>query len=292
MMPLGTLGGNNSQAAEVNDRGQVAGYAENSEADLACPAPQVLQFRPVVWTRNETHTLPLYKDDSEGAAFWINNWGESVGASGACASYDPRYGLPLQPQHALLWRNGKAIDLGNLGGKINNSAFAINDFGEIVGASDLPGDTFQHAFLWRHGVMTDMGTLPGDVVSAAVAINNRGQAVGVSIDADQNLRAFLWQNGVMTDLNTLIPAGSPLFLLHGFGINSEGQIVGFALQTETGEVHAFLANPTQNQVSGFAYTEPTWTSERKHAVLTEAVHKQLQQRPRFRWAGSPLTGVQ
>src|SRR5208283_4639965 len=118
------------------------------------------------------------------------------------------------------WRKGnaKAIDLGNLGGKINNAGFAINDMEQVVGASDLAGDQYQHAFLWQKGVMNDLGTLAGDVQSAACAINDRNQVSGVSIDANGNIRAFLWQNGVMTDLNSLIPANSPLYLLHGFGI--------------------------------------------------------------------------
>lgn len=105
-------------------------------------------------------------------------------------------------------RQREPIDLGNLGGRINNAGFAINDLEQVVGASDIPGDQFQHAFLWQHNVISDLGTLPGDVASAAIGINNRAQATGVSIDAAGNLRAFLWQNGVMTDLNTLIPPNS------------------------------------------------------------------------------------
>jgi probable HAF family extracellular repeat protein len=250
MTPLETLGGNNGQASEVNREGQIAGYTENSSSDPDCPVPQVLQFRPVIWAKGEIRTLPLYKSDPEGAAFWINNKGEVVGASGVCAAYDPRYGLPLEPQHALLWRNHREVDLGTLGGKTNNAAFAINDFSEVVGASDIPGDTYQHAFIWRRGEMCDLGTLPGDAVSAAVAISDRGQVTGVSIDGSGNQRAFLWQHGVMKDLNSLIPADSPLFLIHGFGINSEGQIVGLALDTVTGNVHAFLATPTQCDEDG------------------------------------------
>jgi len=291
MTPLDTLGGNNGQAAEVNDRGQVAGYAENSTRDPGCPAPQVLQFRPVTWTEGEIRRLPMFPGDSEGAAFWINDTGEVVGASGSCAAYDPRYGLPLQPQHAVLWSHGKVIDLGNLGGKINNAAFSINDRGEIIGASDLPGDTFQHAFLWRKGVMADLGTLPGDVVSAAIGINNRGQVVGVSTDANGNLRAFLWQNGVMTDLNSLIPTGSPLYLLHGFGINSAGQIVGFALQTETGQVHAFLATPKDgeedSESAGLAAQRET--SESEKVALPENVRRLLQRRLSFGQFGTRPT---
>ena len=223
--------------------------------------------------------FPLYPGDTEGAAFWINNEGETVGASGSCAPYDPRYALPLQPRHALLWRQGvRPIDLGNLGGELDNAGFAINDMEQVVGASDISGDTYQHAFLWQKGVMNDLGTLPGDVVSAAVAINNKGQVSGVSIDASgQNLRAFLWQNGVMVDLNTLIPPNSPLYLLHGFGINSQGQIVGFALQTSTGEVHGFLATPVN--VSPAAEGENGATSK---FALPENARKQLQKWVRIR----------
>ena len=42
MFPFPTLGGNNSQATGVNNRGQVVGYAENSTQNPNCVAPQVL----------------------------------------------------------------------------------------------------------------------------------------------------------------------------------------------------------------------------------------------------------
>ena len=85
MTPLSTLGGNNGQAAAINNRGQVAGYSETAIADPNCPVPQVLQFRPTLWTAGQARALPLYPGDTEGAAFWINNQGETVGASGSCA---------------------------------------------------------------------------------------------------------------------------------------------------------------------------------------------------------------
>jgi len=150
----------------------------------------------------------------------------------------------------------------------------------VVGLSDLPGDTTFHAFLWQNGVMRDLGTLPGDVASLADAINSKGQVVGRSVDMDGNNRAFLWQNGVMTDLNTLIPADSPLFLIQANDNNSRGQIVGFALQISTGEVHAFLATPT----NGFAASENATpaargeTSKSPKVVLPENVRKMLRQR--------------
>jgi probable HAF family extracellular repeat protein len=189
----------------------------------------------------------LHRGDTEGAAFWLNNLGEVVGASGVCAAFDPRYAVPIRPDHALLWRSGRTIDLGSLGGNFNNAAFAINDCSDVVGASDLPGDTatagLQHAFLWRHGAMADLGTLPGDQQSAAVAINNHDQVTGVSVDAQGGITGFMWQHGRMYNLNDLIPADSGMYILHGFGINDRGQVVGFAVQLATGEVHGFLANP-------------------------------------------------
>ena len=135
--PLPAPGGNNGQAAAINDFGSVAGYGELGWKEPSCPPPQVLHFRPVVWTNGYPLPLPLYGGDSEGAAFWINNLGDVVGASGICAPYDPRYALEIQPRHALLWQNDKPIDLGNLGGSMQNAALAINDRRQIVGASDI-----------------------------------------------------------------------------------------------------------------------------------------------------------
>lgn len=286
MTPLSTLGGTNGQAAAINNRGQVAGYSETATADPACPAPQVLHFLPTLWTAGHPRALPLYSGDTEGAAFWMNNSGQVVGASGVCAPYDPRYALPLQPRHALVWRDGRPVDLGNLGGQYNNGAFAINDLGQIVGASDLPGDTYQHAFLWQRHAMTDLGTLAGDVTSAAVAINNRGQITGVSADANADIRGFLWQDGTMYDLNNLVYGTTPLYLLHGFGINNAGEIVGFAFNTNTGEVHGFLATPVHFAQSG---SGPLGSQSSRIATakvaLPDSARQQLQQLPRIRLAG-------
>jgi probable HAF family extracellular repeat protein len=209
--------------------------------DPTCEAPQVLQFKPVIWTKREVQELPTFPGDPEGFAGPINDHGQAVGASGNCTT---------EGFHALLWQEGSVTDLGNLGGTMGNIAIDINNQGQVVGRSNLPGDTTFHAFLWQNGVMTDLGTLPGDVASAAIGINSKGQVVGGSFDIDGNGRAFLWQNGVMTDLNTLIPADSPLFLLEAVGtINSRGEIAGGALQTSTGEIHGFLATPSNGEVA-------------------------------------------
>jgi probable HAF family extracellular repeat protein len=247
MRPLPTLGGNNGQANQINIRGQAVGLAENNKKDLNCPAPQVLQFKPVLWENGRARQLPTVGGDVDGVALGINDRGQVAGASGDCAPFSPTLLFPLQPLHAILWQQGKAVDLGNLGGDgygFGNIALNLNSKGEVVGNSDLPGDTTNHAFLWtKEKGMQDLGTLPGDFLSAGLDINDRTEVVGVSLDSSFNLRAYLWRNGHMTDLNSLIPADSPLALLLACSINSKGEIIGLAMQKSNGEFHAFLATP-------------------------------------------------
>jgi probable HAF family extracellular repeat protein len=247
MVKLPTLGGNNGVAMAISSWGGVAGFAENSTPDPGCPAPQVLRFMPVVWEKGVIHQLPTVGGDPDGVAQEINGEGKVVGASGTCGTFNTNFLYNLVPVHALLWEKGKAIDLGNLGGKTGlaggNIAYDINNQGQVVGNSDLAGDTTFHAFLWTWKTgMQDLGTVSGDVASVAISINDGGSVVGASLDANFNPRAFLWEKGVMTDLNTLIEGDSPLSLLTGCSINSDGEITGLGL-TSTGEIHTYLARP-------------------------------------------------
>ena len=271
MTPLPTLGGNNGWAAGINDRNEVAGVAENTTQEPTCAGTsQVFQFKPVIWAEGRVHKLPTFPGDPVGMAWGINYWGQATGYSGNCTT----------AFHALLWQNGKATDLGNLGGQMNNAGEDINNLGQVAGYSDLPGDTTMHGFLWQRSTgMVDLGTLPGDVGSDGDGISDLGQVVGGSWDADGNDRAYIWQNGVMTDLNSLIPPDSPLYLIEATGtINDRGQIAGIALQTSTGEVHAFLATPTKG---------PWEINERSKVVLPENVRNLLQQRRGGRFGHKP-----
>jgi probable HAF family extracellular repeat protein len=245
MTALPTLGGNNGAVGGINDRGQVTGVAETAVRDPSCAPPQVLDFEAVVWgpEPGEIHELPPFPGDKVGAALSVvNDRGELVGGSGRCGF--PTFAIMA---HALLWRNGLPIDLGNLGGVMNNVALQINNRGQIIGQSDLAGDTTTHAFFWESGKMKDLGTLPGDLSSMANDINDKGQVVGVSCDANFNCRAFLWESGVMTDMNTLIRHGSPLRLTYGAGINDKGEITGSAFEQSSGYSPAFLAIPCDEE---------------------------------------------
>ena len=200
------------------------------------------------------HALPTAQGDADGVAFAINDNGQVAGASGECSAFHYNTLVNLQPLHALLWQNGAMIDLGNLGGTghgFGNIALGMNNPGQVVGASDLPGDATFHAFQWTNGTgMQDLGTLPGDVSSTGLGINGAGEVVGVSLDASFNIRAFLRQSGQMMDLNSLVSAKSPWFLLLACSIDDNGRIVGLAVRKSNGEAHAFLATPRSGAANG------------------------------------------
>jgi len=290
MTSLPTLGGHNGFANQINNLGEVVGYAENDTKDPTCPAPQVLQVKPVIWQNGQVRALPTFPGDPEGIALGINDTGQAVGASGDCAAFNPNTLVDLAPVHALLWEKGKMIELGNLGGgAANNMAFGVNNQGQAVGSSDLAGDTTFHAFLWSlAAAMQDLGTLPGDFASSASGLNDRGQVVGVSLDASFNPRAFLWRNGVMTDLNTLIPAGSPLYLLLACSINYSREIVGLAVDTNTGEAHAYLATPSDGADDSENFL-PAVQSVTSPLALSDNIRKLVQQQLRFgRFGARPM----
>jgi probable HAF family extracellular repeat protein len=246
MTRLPTLGGENGFANQINDRGEIAGIAETSATDPT-PGCPVHQFAPVVWKNGVVHELPLLPGDSDGVAAAINEMGEVAGASGTCAPLNPNTGLYLAENHALVWKDGKAIDLGTLGPNgipgAGNHACAINNRGEAVGHVSSQASTV--AFLWtREKGMQGLGTVAGDLASFALGINDEGAVVGQSVSADfSTFRAFLWEKGVMTDLNTLVAVNpGKLNLLLGESINSRGEITGLAVDG-AGKFHGYLAIP-------------------------------------------------
>lgn len=254
MTALPTLGGYNGFAASVNNLGQVVGWSETAVHDPTCVPPQVLQFEAVIWGpgNGQIQPLPGLAGDPDSAATAINDNGQVVGISGICQNAVGAFSA----KHAVLWQDGQAIDLGNIGGHGWNTPTFINNQGQIVGFANQSGDLINgqlafkfHAFLWtKDRGMRDLGALPGDAISEALGINEAGQVVGVSYGAGfSHPRAFLWQDGVMMDLNSLIPAGSNLTLQVAGDINDRGEITGTAFDNNTRTSPAFLAIPANRE---------------------------------------------
>ena len=241
MSALPTVGGNNGQASAINNRGQVAGYAETSVVDSGCPPYKTTLG--VLWNKGKAQPLPTVGSDPDGIAFGINNRGQAVGYSGTCTT----------ALHAVMWENGTAVVLPDLGFPRSNIAFAINNRGQIAGKVRTADGTTYVAALWQpDGTLTNLGILPGDFAAFATGINNRGQVVGNNFDSSFNWsHGFIWQNGVMTDLNTQIPADSNLFIISASNINDHGQISGMATVVSgphMGDIHAYLATPVDEDL--------------------------------------------
>jgi probable HAF family extracellular repeat protein len=296
---LGTLGGNVSSANAVNNRGQVAGEALNTIPDLYTSninnffilgATQVHAFR---WTKSHGMQDLGTLGGTDSAAFYINERGQIAGWSFTDTTVNSTTGIPTQDP--FLWENGKMLDLGTLGGTFG-VANALNNRGEVVGASSLPGDSTEHpfawrrsegmkdlgtlggtfghanyindagdivgtatplgdpfgrAFLWRNGVMTDLGTLGTDPDSEAYAVNLRGQVVGnTGVFGVVDHRAFLWEDdGPMVDLNTLISPSPGLQLTHALFVNDRGEIAAEG-NLSNGDIHAFVLIPCDEDHPG------------------------------------------
>ena len=240
MQDLGALGGSVSHAAGINDHGHVTGTF----------------YSPEVGSHAFLYDGTLHDLGTLGGVYShglaINDIGQVTGSSKPTAN---------ATEHHFLWTpttpngtSGTMIDLGSFGGTLSGG-LAINDRGQVVGYSYLPGDIYFHAFLWTpttpngaSGTMIDLGSL-GGTFSAADGINNFGQVVGVTrTTGDGPEHAFLYTSGGgMVDLNSLIDQLSGWELSFASAINDAGQITGggqFA-----GEARAFLLSPVPEPAS-------------------------------------------
>src|SRR5690242_20718349 len=93
MSALPTVGGNNGQASAINNRGDVAGYAETAVVDSGCPPFKITSA--VLWQKGKALALPTVSGDQDGVAYGINNQGQAVGYSGTCST----------AVHAVMWQN-------------------------------------------------------------------------------------------------------------------------------------------------------------------------------------------
>jgi probable HAF family extracellular repeat protein len=239
MRDLGTLGGPDSGAFFINQRGQVAG----SSFTTSTPDPSTgnLVLDPFLWQHGRMVNLGSL-GGTEGYATDLNNHGQVVGQSNTAGDAET---------HPFLWDRGRLMDLGTFGGTFG-SASAVNDAGEVAGVAGHTGDATVHAFFWKNGVKTDLGTVDGDTCSTAHAMNAMGQVVGTSGDCQGEFQkhGFLWQRGGrMIDLNAFVPPGSNLTLIDGEWINDRGAISGSG-RLPNGDFHAIVLIPCNAEQAG------------------------------------------
>jgi len=235
MVDLGSLGGPDSFAAYINNRGQIAGMSYTSYTPN--PDTGIPTLDPFLWENGVMRHL-----SSLGGTLTfvggLNERGSLIGQSFLPGDID---------SHAVLWSNGQINDLQTLGGTSSEPTW-LNNKDEVVGDSLLPGDVRHHGFLWRKGHLIDLGTVPGDKCSTAWSINSKSQIVGASGMCGIAVHAFLWENGKMHDLNQLIPEG--VQLTYAVDINERGEIacLGRTNGHEEHDIRLFLLSPVADGV--------------------------------------------
>ena len=251
IIDLGTLpGGAESLGIYVNNADQVIGFSTISSA------PDPLGFfgptHTFVWQNGEMLDIGTLGgvDTLAGASCSNPLPGVVVGGSSTTTVPNPDTGLPTVDP--FLWRNGKMIDLGTIGGT-NGFAQCANNRLQIIGQSSVAANPAAcnfpavepenagpgcHAFFWENGLITDLGTLGGDN-SEALWLNDAGVVVG-SADlpgpsGSQTHDAVVWINGKIHDLG-FVPGDA---CSRSRAVNVRGQVVGGSSDCHN-FLHAFV----------------------------------------------------
>jgi probable HAF family extracellular repeat protein len=257
MYDLGTLGGDFSEADLINDCGQAVGDSTTAAGESNL----------VVWSLHngqvQTTDLGTLPGATDMLGLAINNRSQAVGEGD----------LTNGDAHTVLADRTGLHDLHSqvtLGGA-SDSAFSINNGGQIVGVADTAA-LDSHAFAWDGNRVRGLGSLAG-TWSEALANNAAGQIAGTSgTDPQQHFsysagsgggasqpglhhHAFLYSGGRMQDLGPLAgftesegqwvdPQGRV------FGASETSQQDGFAatmwVNGRATDVNTLLVNPPAN----------------------------------------------
>jgi probable HAF family extracellular repeat protein len=218
VVDLGTLGGHQSLAGYVNERGQVVGVAADAQPDDLSLFGWGTRTRAFLWEKGTMRDLGTLGGPDAGAAA-VNGNGQVAGASYTTSTPNADTGIPTL--HPFLWEKGRMTDLGTLGGTVG-FANALNARGQVVGQSNLPGNETAHPFRWSDGTLEDLGTLGGSF-GTATWMNDAGDVVGgATTTNDRAFHAFFWDDGRMTDLGTV--GGDTCSVAHF--MNAAGLVVG------------------------------------------------------------------
>ncbi len=128
---------------------------------------------------------------------------------------------------AVLWKDGKLIDLHPSSSATGSRAVAINDKGDVLVSSG-----YYNAYLWTNGKFRNLGTLPGYPKTLGYALNNKGQVAGVCFTSNGLQKPFIWTNGRMVILKMPPKCDNAEIV----GISDQGVVIG---RTEIYETRSY-----------------------------------------------------
>ncbi|MFG0329662.1 MAG: hypothetical protein ACF8PN_07140 [Phycisphaerales bacterium] len=226
---LGTLGGTDSWAFDLNESEQIVGW---SEIEVGSGDRQAILWNDSGYTILGDLGFP------HSEAYAINESGEVVGMSWT-AELDSR---------AFHWQAGVMTDLGTLGGS-HSWAYDINDNGWIAGRASTGTST--PGVIWIDGVAQ---VLPGHD-ARPVAINNLGDVVGASWTRSGRKGLAVWIDFELHNLEECVAPNhrwnfdSDLWSWVD-DINDNRQIVGRMPNVDQ----------TRSNAQGFIMSPVTWTA--------------------------------
>jgi probable HAF family extracellular repeat protein len=241
---LPSLGGTNSRANSINDRGWLAGYsnlAGNQTRHSALWRDGALTDLGTLGGPNSATTFSVKSNSGIVAGISQTTTPDPLGEAWSSAAFYPGATATGFINLGFMWRNGVMTALPTLGGN-NGFATGANSRGQVVGwaetasqdATCVPPQVLQFLpVVWdtkHNNQTTALPLIASDTSGAATAINEEGQIVGISGSCDQAVgrytakHAVLWdKKGNVTDLGNI---GAELWITPT-NINHRGDVVGF-----------------------------------------------------------------
>jgi len=246
-----------SLAVDINNDGQVIGYAETAVGSA---------FTAALWTVDAEGTsasapTPLKPIGSNtfSAGFGIDEAGNVVGQSSSGASLV-----------AVLWNSGVAepVVLPALAAGNNSNAFGISPDGTKIVGEAVDAAQITRAVVWKADAQGDFTIAPqvlpvnifaagGELssFSSANGVNDDGWIVGIAEDGNGVSHAALWRpnaSGIYaaTDLRTGGEEGSI-----AYAVSASGQVVGESEASAGVFVPVLWAEQTENNITEIKRTD-------------------------------------
>jgi len=162
---IGTLGGNFSAGAGINQHDEVVG-----SSNVTSGGPNHV----FVYSHGSFHDVGMFQGyPSQGTA--INDRGDIIGAA------SPPSGSAI----GFVYRDGGFEPLRGLEGGTSSLPSGINLGGDVVGSSSVGSGGANHAFVYHHGKVMDLNGLVSPVLpllTSAAGIDDKGQIVASGLN--------------------------------------------------------------------------------------------------------------